>query len=246
MPRRLILSILPAGLLAVSAAAAVPDPSRWQAAGFLRPQITSVDLTSAYRETGAGEPKGTMPVYALLLRGGSWTRAQAEDHFRRAAKVYAQCGLMLSSAEIVEADPPGGRRTFVKFQDEGPGSIKALIQSSPLKARPVFYLIQSWEDIGDDHAWSAADFEEGDKVDPVLFDSVFFPSGVNSAAFAEERKDSPYTVAAHELLHVLTHIGGHYNEPDRHLLNIWSTRTDRIRPQDCERALQNPLVTRTP
>lgn len=238
------LLILAAALFA-SRASAAPDPSQWQAAGFLRPQLTTVDLTGAYRETGAGGPKGTMPVYAILLRGGSWTRAQAEDHFRRAAAVYAQCGLMLTSAEIVEVDPPDGRMTFVKYQDEGPGSIKAFIQSSPLKARPVFYLFQSWEDIGDDRAWSAADFEAGDKVDPVLFDSVFFPSGVNSAAFAEERKDSPYAVAAHELLHVLTRIGGHFNEPDRHLLNIWRTRTDRIRPKDCERILNNPLVSRT-
>lgn len=240
--RRLIFA---AALLTSRAAAAVPDPSQWQAAGFFRPQLTSVDLTSAYRETGAGEPRGTMPVHAILLRGGSWTHVQAEDHFRRAAKVYAQCGLMLTSAEIVEVDAPGGRRTFVKYQDEGPGSIKAFIQSSPLKARPVFYLFQGWEDIGDDRAWSAADFDQGDPVDPVLFDSVFFPSGVNSAAFAEERKDSPYAVAAHELLHLLTRIGGHFNEPDRHLLNIWRTRTDRIRPKDCERILQNPLVRRT-
>lgn len=237
--------ILAAALMSAHASAAVPDPSRWQAAGFLRARISSVDLTSAYRETGAGEPKGAMPVYALLLRGGSWTRDQAEEHFKRAAKVYAQCGLMLTSAEIVEADPPGGRRTFARFPEEGPGSIKAFVEGSPLEARPVFYLFQGWEDIGDDRAWSFADFEEGDKVDPALHDSVFLPSGVNSAAYAEERKDSPYAVAAHELLHVLTRIGGHYNEPDRHLLNIWRTRADRIRPKDCERILQNPLVRRT-
>ena len=133
----------------------------------------------------------------------------------------------------------------MRWKNEGPGSLRDLVAASPDTERPMIYLFRGFDDEDDDAAFSRADFEEGgEDIDPVLFDSVFLPWGVNSDAYREQRKASPYGVAAHELWHVLTRIGSHFNVEPPNISNIWRTRADLIPPQYCPRILANPLVRR--
>ncbi|MDX6768272.1 MAG: hypothetical protein SF051_01960 [Elusimicrobiota bacterium] len=239
MTRLLPLAVLL--LCARASAGATPTPDEWQNAGFGRPLLTRVELESAYREVRAEPPSGRLTVHAVLPRGPRWTRTRVERHLRAAARVFARCGLMLDAAVLVEADAPARPS---KFQKEGPGSLKHFIASSPLKERPVLYFFDGWSDLEDDRAFSSAPFTDGPLDDPALWESVFLPAGVDLPAYEEERRASPYSIAAHELLHVLTREGSHFNEEPRHLLNIWRSRSDAVRPDHCERALRHPSVRR--
>lgn len=235
-------------LLAAPARAAVPSAAEWERAGFGAPAISA--LAPAAAEYGDPPVRGQLQVYMLLLRGSGWTKEQAAAHFARVTRVYAQCGLRFAPAALIEADPPERRAYFLRWKDDpGPGSLRHLVDLSPLKARPVYYLFAGFQDDADnanDNAFSRAHFKDGERTDPALDGSIFLPAGVNSPAYEEARRASPYSVAAHELWHVLTLEGGHYNEEPRHLGNIWRTRSDLIRAKDCEEILANPSVVPVP
>jgi len=232
-----------AALLLVSGAraATLPSAAEWERAGFGNPVVSTLAPADAGFDDPA--PRGELQVYMLLLRDTGWTKALAQEHFAHVTRVYAPCGLRFKPAVLIEADAPERRRRFLRWkEDPGPGSLRHLIDLSPLKARPVYYLFEGFQDDEDDAAFSRADFVDGDRNDPALDDSVFLPNGVNSPAYEQARRASPYSVAAHELWHVLTREGGHFNEEPRHIGNIWRTRSDFLRPRDCAAALANPLV----
>jgi hypothetical protein len=231
--------------LAGAAAAEIPAPPAWEAAGFSHPRIMPLSTDAYYQDRSPGWQKGSLPLYFLMLRGGNWTEGQVRDHLERVARVYAQCGLRISGATLIEADPPAGRTKFVRYPAAGQaGTLPELVEASPLKARPVYYLFRGFTDVDDDAAFSQANFTDGDGANPALYDGIYLPAGVNSQKYAEERKGSPYSVAAHELLHVLTRDGQHVNVAPPNLMNIWRTRADAIRPEDCAKALASPLVAR--
>jgi hypothetical protein len=201
-----------------------------------------LDSAPYYERSDPSAFKAELTVSFVLVRGGGWTRAQAERQFEQLARVFAQCRLRFTDAELHELAPPAGTALLLKRHPGLRGSIEELARANPSVARPAFYLIEGVADADDAGPFSHADFEGGYHGEPVLLDSVFMPYGVNEAVFEEQRRVSPYGVAAHELWHVLTRVGGHYDESPGHLGNGWLTRSDFITPRDCDRVLASPLV----
>ncbi len=230
---------------AAASASAAPTAAQWEAAGFGAPRLLPLSVDGADQALPPGGEKGRLALNFVLLRGSGWTEDMARADLARIAAVYAQCGIRITGASLIEADAPDGRTSFSLYGPEGgPDSLDAMVARVPLKDRPVFYLFHGFTDQEDDRAFSQADFTDGGGAHPALFDSVFLPMGVNSRKYADARRASPYSTAAHELLHVLTRFGQHVNVTPPNLMNIWVTRSDLILPGDCAQALKNPLVTR--
>jgi hypothetical protein len=198
-----------------------------------------------YEQQNPGWQKGGIRLAFVMLRSSTWYEDLVREHLEMIARVYAQCGVAVKEATLVEVDPPQGRTRFLRYPPSGTRSaLNDWVATTPIKDRAVFYLFRGFEDEEDDRAYSEATWEDG-KSDPALANSVLLPSGVNLAKYREERAASPYSVAAHELLHILTRQGQHENDAVQNLLNIWRTRTDFIRPTDCSRILRNALVDDT-
>ena len=219
----------------------------WRAAGFSDVTVTELSLDAYYAGAPRFEAAGALELRLLLLRGSGWTEGQARDLVAQVADVYSQCGVRLSRAELVEAVAPGGRTRFSKYDAASPDSLNALARLVPSGPKPLLYLFAGFTDAADDAAFSRADFDEPPSPadgprDPALFDSAFLPAGLNSPAYRAEH--GAYSTAAHELWHVLTREGQHYDETPHHLGNIWRDRTNAITARDCRLILANPLVRR--
>lgn len=258
--RRALLS----GLLAVLAS----PPEAWTAAGFGRVQVTELPLEAEYAMDDPASFQAALPLHLLLLRSSGWDRALVEEHLRQLVRVYKPAGLRFPKAVLIEADAPGNLTRFQKFE---PGvlprrlatssaeSLGRLAGAVPLKARPLFFLLEGFTDTKGPDSVAAADFcvrkddaspdcRPGDFVfkaeSPALRDTVFLPWGINSPEYLAERAASPYSTAAHELLHVLTQEGQHYHDPPGSLMNVWERRGDRIVERDVRRLRASPLLQR--
>lgn len=230
-----LLRALPALLLAAAARAASVDD--WARAGFGEPDVR---VYSA-EELGSAPGARKLRLEVLALRPSGWSAEAILAELRATAKVYAQCGIALGPVEVVAARGPGGRGAWAKYKESGDDTIAALRAAAPLRGAAVI-LVPPFSDAPDVSGFSFAEWTNGQGLKPPLYDTVFLSDYALGGAYQSERAAQPYTLLAHELLHVLTREGGHFNDPQQHLLNIWRTRTDLILPKHCEAARANPLL----
>ena len=205
----------------------------------------AVELRS-YSESdllGDSSPGPGLEVTAVLLKGSGWTADAALRKLREAARVLAQCGIRTRSVELAAVRAPGGRTRWLRYDKDGPDSFVGLRRMVPSECKLVVLLTGAFPDDADGAGFSRAEWTNGKDLAPALYDTVFLSDYADSEAYRKENAASPYSVMAHEMLHVLTREGRHFNDPEPNLLNnTWSVRSDRILPRHCEAARASRLV----
>ena len=68
---------------------------------------------------------------------------------------------------------------------------------------------------------------------PELSGTVFLSDRVNSSASVRERAASPYSVLAHEMLHVLLRTARHNGDAQANLMSDWRRRNNNMPPHLC-------------
>ena len=211
----------------------------WQ--GFSEVELRSfseADLLGGESVAGPG-----LDVTAVMVKGSGWTAEQALRKFQEAARVFSQCGVALRRVELAAVRAPGGRTQWLRFEKEGPDSFVRLRRLVPAAGKLVVLLTGAFPDDADGAGFSRAEWSNGKDLAPALYDTVFLSDYATSEAYRSENAASPYSLLAHEMLHVLTREGRHLNDPEPNLLNnTWSVRSDRILPRHCEAARASPLV----
>lgn len=186
-------------------------------------------------------PMKAFELTAFVLRGSLWDQGWADRMLAETVEIYAQCSVRVSRSEVKVVDAPGGRVHWKKYGEEGERGLNELRKALPHEGLTV-YLLGSFEDAPEVPGFSVAHWTNGGYFPPEQENTVFLGDYAATPKYFEERKDSPYSLLAHELLHVLTREGQHYNLPEKNLLNIWKTRSNKILPEHCGWVRESPLV----
>jgi hypothetical protein len=182
-------------------------------------------------------------LQVLIFEGTDWSELNSKELIQGAAEVYAQCGIAVNEAHFYFVRPKNSRLDYNEFATEGEDSLLALRASTPGEINGLtIYLFRSLLDRPGSAGFSRAKWNESYDINAKLFDTIYLTQVALSKEYLEERKDSQYNLLAHEMLHVLTRRGGHFNSVPKNLFNIWSTRTNLILKNHCEEALANPLL----
>lgn len=177
----------------------------------------------------------------VLLHGSGWTEAQAREQLSEAARIYGQCGISMRRVTLIIADPPGGRVNWNRFGGDGDASISALRRLFPGGSLTAF-LTGSFIDENIDDAFAFADWRDAYVTRPELSGSVFLSDRVNSPESVRERAASPYSVLAHEMLHVLLRTSHHNGDLEANLMSAWHRRNNRLPERLCVAVASSPLL----
>jgi hypothetical protein len=182
-----------------------------------------------------------LEMNVVLLQGSGWTEAQAREQLSEAARIYGQCGISLRRVTLIVADPPGGRVNWNRFGGDGDASISALRRLIPGDGLTAF-LTGSFIDENIDDAFAFADWRDAYVTRPELSGTVFLSDRVNSRESVRERAASPYSVLAHEMLHVLLRTSRHNGDPEANLMSDWRRRNNRLPARLCDAVAASPLL----
>jgi len=158
-----------------------------------------------------------------LLEGSGWTEAEVPALINQVNAVLAQCGIRLSSVEIVTLRVPD------RLLDFDAATAQTLINQSPL-SKPAVVLVR---DTLRRPAFEGEAFGRANTFHrPWLRDTIWLTYGISD----------PQVGLAHELFHVLGNSGEHVDEPG----NLMQTRTDpaatALNETQCERARNSGLA----
>ena len=77
---------------------------------------------------------------------------------------------------------------------------------------------------------------------PELSGTVFLSDRVNSRESERERAASPYSVLAHEMLHVLLRTSHHNGDHEANLMSDWRRRNNLLPARLCDAVAASPLL----
>lgn len=113
---------------------------------------------------------------------------------------------------------------------------------TPLKDQLIVYFIKEFSDLPDRSGYSTTKWLDGADYPKDLVNTIFIGSIVNSSPYKKDRVAASYNILAHEMYHIFTREGQHYNLPQANISNIWQTRSDLILPQTCEKVSSLDLI----
>ena len=192
----------------------------------------------ALAEVSAG---AELEMTVVLLRGSDWTEALARTQLSEATQIFSQCGISLNRVTIITADPPGGRVNWNRFGGDEAASISALRRLFPGDGLTAF-MTGPFLDENIDDAFAFADWRDAYVMKPELNGTVFLSDRVNSSASVRERAASPYSVLAHEIMHVLLRSARHNGDAQANLMSDWRRRNNSLPPRLCAAIASSPLL----
>lgn len=184
-----------------------------------------------------------MDLHLVRFGDGVWSDQEVSDRLRDISQIYLQCGLRLREIQLHERpDLQPGRLS--RFEPHSPDGYLTFGMSVTDLPRPLMFLIDNFADTAEASAFALADYtlKIGEPPPAQLFNTIWMPDYVNSAKYNQDRQRSPYSVMAHELLHVLTLEGQHNGDPEPNLLSTWRKRNNRISAEQCAQVAQSELV----
>jgi hypothetical protein len=192
---------------------------------------------------GPGAAARELHLHVVVLADSGWTLRQVLADLQEASQVYSQCSIKIGSAQVDLVRAPQGRVEWNQHEDTSSESVVTLRRQTPIsRGAPVIYFVKKFKDNPEGTGFSNAQWREAYPVREELLNSVFISDYSHSEEYRKERENSSYSLVAHELLHVLTRLGGHYNLPEKNLLNIWKTRSNAILNKHCEIAQESSLL----
>jgi hypothetical protein len=194
---------------------------------------TAEEMTKAKYETD---------LSFVLFRETGWTEELVRSHLSGFAEVYLQCGVRVSNIAIFVPSRLKLPPKLSKYKMDDPSSILQLAEKTTELPRPLIYLVGDFSD-SEASPFSRVTFTDMTSPIPAALEStLWFPMYVNSAEYIEERKNSPYSVLAHELTHIFTLDGDHNNDPIPNLMTIYRRRTNLLTPQFCQQILKSKFI----
>lgn len=203
-------------LSAVASAAAValvlsPLPTR--AAESVRVlEVTAVDTRKL-----VPLPNGTheLTLYVHTFRKTRWNKEEIVDAVLGSARLLAQCGITMATAEVRVIDAPA------RFHIYDTATSRELLRRMSTPRPAVFFV----EDTRNDPAYDA---------EAIGFaNAARRPELVNTVWVAHGARDLPYALA-HELVHVLSDSGDHTEEPGNLMRAETAPENTRLNAVQCE------------
>lgn len=183
----------------------------------------------------------------VVMAENGWSLQQVLEDIQEVSRVYSQCSIKIGAAHVFLVREAQGRNEWTKNADSGEDSLVQLRRRTPLpNAEPVIYFVGKFKDDPEGAGFSNAQWREPYPIREELLNSVFISDYSHSEEYKKERESCPYSLVAHEMLHVLTRLGGHYNLPEKNLLNIWKTRANTILKKHCDLVQESPLLHSIP
>jgi hypothetical protein len=163
-------------------------------------------------------PNGThqLKLYAHMFRGTQWKPDDVVDAVGGAARLLAQCGITLTTAELRVVEAPAPFRYF-----DTPRS-RELLRSLDTPRPAVFFV----EDTRNDPAFDAEAVGRAN--------AARRPELVNTVWVAHGARDLPFALA-HELVHVLSDSGQHTDEPRNLMRSETAPENTQLNAAQCER-----------
>jgi hypothetical protein len=203
--------------LAQPAGAAVCDPRNpaamdtWSKAGFGHPRAETLDLGSEY--AGGGPWTHQFHLSVVVFRGAKWTLPEVRARIRKVARIYAQCGIQVAPATLVETDAWHEHLDMHGGDNPDAGVEKSIAAALPPGMdRPVLFFVRSF----DDGTMAAAAPAYYAPPGHPLLNTVFIADPVIAADATE---DKSYSTEAHEVAHVLGNFSQHLKSPVSNLMS---------------------------
>jgi hypothetical protein len=193
-------------LLAGSGSGASAEPVR----------VVEVRTIDAPRLVDAASGNLELKLYVHTFSGSRWTAGEIEEAVIGSARLLAQCGISLTTAELRVLDAPQAYRFF-----DTPVS-RELLRHLDTPRPAVFFV----EDTHNDPAFDAEAVG--------VANARRRPELVNTVWVAHGARDLPYALA-HELVHVLTDSGAHTRDPGNLMRDETAPGNSRLDPAQCER-----------
>jgi len=217
-----------------------PKDSEWKKAGFGNPKIHSIDTNDYYT---ASKVKFThqFPLTMVLFRNTGWNLDLLKQRAKRVAEIYSQCGIKLSSVNIVESDPFNGWLDVdgeENWRERWESRELKIARATPTPQRPVIYYFRNFLD---DDIYCASSWYKGFKKGPPQDDTSWFSACDLDPKYAVP--DKSFSLEAHELGHLLTNDGHRENGKKNFLARDKNFYNDHIDPDQCETMKKSPLVT---
>lgn len=223
---------------------------RWERGAYTLVKRLSLEAKDLNDDNKDNPPQPLQYVLPLLkvvyLERSGWSRDAVISQIREVVRIYRKCSLGFSKIEILLVRAPSYRVDFKRFAEAGEDSLLELRRSIPEGNTIIVYLMGKFLDNNnaplDTTGLSNARWRQSYEYRPELLNTVFISNLVLTEAYQSERTASPYNIIAHELLHVLTRDGGHYNLPEKNLMNIWRFRSNDILPMHCAQVVESEHV----
>ncbi|MEI8192181.1 MAG: hypothetical protein WCI75_20945, partial [candidate division NC10 bacterium] len=203
-------------LLALALPLHAATVDEWTLGGFSEPD-TRVYPASEFSAAAIPGAR-SLRLEVLLVRPSAWTHEAVLGELRAAAKALASCGIALGPVELTAARTPVGRDAWARHKMEGEDTVAALRAAAPLRGAAVL-LTGPYTDEPETAGFSFAEWMNGSDLHPGLYDTIFLSDFMLTQAYRDERAASPYTLLAHELLHVILREGRHVYGREKHLMN---------------------------
>lgn len=201
--------------------------------------ISLIFITKASAETNQQDYYST-EFNIAFYPNTSWTEDILKDHFKDVNRVFKQCGLEEIKFNIIHVNNvtlPKDLSGRLPYAENGIVQIANQTKDLP---KPLIHLIESISDTG---ALTRAVFRLNVPPCPIeLENSIWLPFEINTQAYKDARKKSPYSTFAHEMTHLLTMDGQHNAELPRNQLSIWKVRTDLLTTEMCNQIHESVFV----
>jgi hypothetical protein len=212
--------------------------AKWRAAGFINPEVTILNQQHFCTLPKSTKYTHQLKLFAVGFRNSQWQINQVQSRLLRVSEVYAQCGVKVTQATIVWADPYKGI-SDIEGVEASENSINfAIAKATPIQNRPVLYYVQARTNGGNAHAHPEFSIQG---VSPLL-NTVWITSEVESRMYRYVH-DPRYSTDAHELGHILLD-SSHYMGPEKNFLSAEiDGGNDQITAQQCDSIRKSNLIS---
>jgi hypothetical protein len=206
------------------------EATKWTAAGFPNPAISTLNLSS--ENDPSDKYTHEFSPSLVMFRNTGWNEDILKSSFSRVAEIYRQCGIRLGSAKLVMVNAPNSWLDL-----DGDRDTKIAAMTPEQTDRPILYFLRS--EIGAGR--TAYAYRLGIEGYTPLLDTVWITNDINTASYKKLR-DPKYSPIAHELAHILgdrSHIEG----DEKNILgNSPETVNDQITKEQCDAFKRHPSM----
>ena len=206
----------------------------WAMAGFNKPKIEFIDVNEFYKKMQQ-EFTHSFDLTLVMFRDTGWSKKLIIQRLRKAASIYARCGVRLGQVKFVEAGAPGG---VIDFGSPGAGDVE-IAQKVPSTFRPVLFYFRS---IPKFNAYAWPENSEAE-VSDALKNTAWFSLSVTMKLNINIRHPN-YVSEAHELGHILLDSLAHVGTGVMNLMAAsYDYENDQLTADQCRKIKEHHLVS---
>ncbi len=188
------------------------------------------------------KPYKGFQLQIVWLEGTLWTSDIIKKKISELSEIYKQCDIYLNLVHLFHVSHD--KIHWEKNSSLGENSVTHLRKSFPMSQDMItIYLVGPFLDAKESAGFSNTRWRRVKEKRPVLRDTIFLSDYSLSEEYNSKRQNSPYSIWAHELMHIFTRKIGHFNSHPHHILNIWKTRSDYILPEHCKLLKDSPHLS---